>query len=78
MLDELTIVDHFQVDLSITARAWWTLLAMHVNRVVRMGGGRGVGLGMRESWDLVWRAGSALDVALAAVRERVLHSGPSG
>ena len=49
-----------------------------MNRVVRRGGGRGVGLGMRETQDLVWRASGALDVALAAVCERVLHAGPSG
>ena len=51
---------------------------MRVNRVVRGGGGQGVGLGMRETQDLVWRAGSTLAVAQAAVCDRVLHAGPLG
>jgi hypothetical protein len=78
MLDELTIVEHFPVDLPITARAWWTSLTMCVNRVVHGGGGRGMGLGMRETRDLVRRAGGALDVALAVVCERVLRAGLLG
>ncbi len=45
---------------------------------MRGGGGRGEGLGMRETLNLVWRAGGTLAVALAAVCDHVLHAGPLG
>ena len=51
---------------------------MLANRVGHCGGGRSVGLGMRDTWDRVLRAGGALAWALVAVRERVLLAGASG